>query len=252
MASAYIVTNLITGSITITPSTEDAIYTRASLYDGFINKPFRWTAKENNTLLFDFGGAVTIDLIVLLQHNFTSNVVATLTSGTTSACDDGYSGTITYAATNTYTSITPTSNRYWKLEIDDAGCSSNSELCEIYMGVDVPFSKMYSHGWEEGLVHMNDERITEFGNELVYEKYSIRTYRLPWNACTSTVRDEIKTLITATKRNLTSFVLIPDTSANDCVFGKIRNPYGAVAYPEKFYSTGIEFREVSAGKAVVA
>ena len=131
--------------------------------------------------------------------------------------------------------------------MSDAGNSAMPELGELYLGVKVSLSQMFAHGWEQGLVDVNDEHMTEFGTKTVYEKYEIETRRFPFINRSETLKDELKTLWQATKRNLTPLVLVPDITVAVCLFGRLVNNFGAQNVPPNFYSSGIEFAEESPG-----
>lgn len=246
---AYIYTNLITGSITITPSTEDAVYTKASLYDQRINKPFRFTS-HSGTVLFSFAAPVSIDLCVILKHNFTAAATIELKYGTTNAVADG-TETITWAATNCYKRFSSTSKQYWRLDITNAALGATcAEMCEVYLGVAVPFSGYLSYGWEKGVIYTNDIHQTEFLTVTAYERNQVRSRRYTFSPATSTVEGEVETLYSTCSGNYAPFVLIPDLSTNFCMFGRLAGNYGAMASPPPYYSASIDFREEPPGKAV--
>ena len=247
----YIFANLISGSVTITPSTEDAVYTKASLYDKRINKPFRFTAKSGQTLTFDFFAAKTVDLLVILKHNFTSTVSLTLKWSADGSFTDGGLATVAWAATNIYKRLTPSqSYRYWRLELDDATNPRNPEMGEMYIGVAVEFARAYAWGSEEGRVYSIDQHTTEFGTKIVYPKYNVRTRRLAFSPMSESAKDAIATLYNTVSGSLFPFVLFPDLATTDCIFGRLMNAYGSVTSPEPYYSSALEFVSESPGKAV--
>lgn len=58
----------LSGSVTITPSSADAAYPVANLYDSNPAKPFKLDATAGN-IVFDFGSAVAIQLAAIVHHN---------------------------------------------------------------------------------------------------------------------------------------------------------------------------------------
>ena len=244
---AYVVTNLLSASVTFTPSsTIDTVYTLANLYDGRQNKPCRFGA-NSFTLLMDFGSPVALTFVGLIKHNATSAIAnMSMVSGTTSAVNNGIDQAITWATKNIYQTFTGT-YRYWRLWMDDPTNPDDLEMGELYMAVHTTLSQNFAYGWEQGLVDTNDEHMTEFGTKTVYEKYEIETRRFPFVNRTATLRDELKTLWQATKRNVTPLVLVPDLTANVCLFGRLVNNFGAQNVPHIYYSSGIEFAEEAPG-----
>ena len=246
----YLFSNYISASASITPSTEDATYTKASLYDRRINKPFRFTSKSSQSLLFDLFSSYEADIVILLKHNFTPSATITLKGGATSAANN-FSVTIPWASTNTYKQFTaPSGYRYYKLEVDDPTNSRNPELGEMYLHSLAQFNRAYSWGSEEGRVFNTDQHRTEFGTIVAYPKYNIRTRRFPLSPLNASQKQEIHDMIATASGGLFPIVIIPDTSGNDCIFGRITDPYGATASPPPYYTAGFGFAEESSGKAV--
>jgi hypothetical protein len=246
----YIYTNLayLTGGSNIAVSTEDSTYTKASLIDYRIDKPFRHTT-TSGTITVNLGSALAVNFVWLGKHNLTA---VTVTAGTTSACSDytvSPSPAIIYSQTNIFLKFASQSYQYWKVS---STSSSNVEICELVLGVFVPFSSAFSYGFTKGRAFVNDLHTTEFGGIISYDRYDVRTRRYGWNNQSSTVDGEIETLFTTVSGSYRPFVLVPDIATQFSLFGRLVGDYQSqnVAAGSELYSTGFDFREESPGKYV--
>ncbi len=228
-SSAYILANL-ANSQGSGPSPLSA-YPITNAWDGKAYRPVRWSS-SSVTIRIDAVGAC--DGVSLCNHNLKTGAAVTITPGAGSPI-----------------SITPKTGLSIWCKFPSAASSatiaiSNSEgvsIGEIVMGSLTVLAKQFSYGHGDNHEYTNEVRMTDGGAVLAFEKYNGRVISLPYNAISDAVRDQIRELYAATKGGLTPFLFIPDTSANDCVYGRIGGIFKSSSASYRLWNSAVEIRE---------
>lgn len=170
---------LLTGSVTITPTSEDPDYPSSLLYDGNPAKLFKLDDTDGS-LLFDFGVATNIDLVALIHHNLDAGLANVKIQGnaTTDFTAPTLNETIVIPAyegdgfpVNPWLDLSalPNSFRYWRLVFETPN-SVNIMIGQLWLG-----------GTKRNLVHninwgFNDEverriieHVTDYGVSTIYD-----------------------------------------------------------------------------------
>lgn len=250
----YVITNLValTGAGNVGTATADSVYTKASLLDGLINKPYRPTEKTSQYVTVDLGEVLNVTHFSILGHNFTSGATISLESGTTVGY--GTTTSLTYAATNIQKTFATLPHQYFKFNFSDVGNAAMPEFCELVIAQIVPFVLNVDNGWQKGEIYENDKQMTLYGSILAYEMFSVRTRRFTFTNKTPALEAQIEAMFQAAKGDKTPLVLVPDPDVNYCLYGRINPIYAAqhvAGGPSNIlYGTGFDFKEESAGKTV--
>jgi hypothetical protein len=106
----------------ITASTEDLLYPASNLLSQRLAKPFRTQHASAQTVVIDFGTAVTIDVAAILGHNVTSAATMTIEANATDSW-----GAPSATASLTWDSgiilrylASAETFRYWRFAVDDS------------------------------------------------------------------------------------------------------------------------------------
>lgn len=241
---AFVTTNLITAGSMITPSTEDATFTKGYLIDGKSTLPFRFTT-TSGTLTVNLGSAKSLDTIALIQHNLPAGTTITV------AVDGGGAASMTWAVTNCYVRITPVSGTSIVITISS---SVTVEICELVIGLSTVLLEQFRFGGAGGADYTNFFHETELGAIDAYEGFHRRVYSLPLTNVLETTRAQVDTLYSTLMGNLTPFLLIPDVGVAQCLWGRLDGRYSHSAVNKSgsvlVYNTQINFAEEAAGLRV--
>lgn len=250
MSHAYATDNLLAGLVAsnITPSTGPSDATRAYLFDGKMSRPFVFTAGTSPlTLVIDFGSAVTLLGMAMLNHNVKALGVASPTFGVDAADNSGMStNLVTVKAASAVPTTEPqekdcvlqfagnVSKRYWRLIFTWTGGGSYAlQLGELYCY----YAKtLLTRGstWGSGEGEEHRTAAVEFPNgeqEAVYFGGPLRETRLTFADLNATALNELRTLKNATRAQTVPFLWIPSYEATataaaateqDCIFGRVQ------------------------------
>lgn len=245
--------NLIPASATVlTSSSADANYPLANLSILPVAKTFRTTGITSESVSIDLGSAQAVDLIGLLNHNFTSGVTITVNGGSSSNPNGSqFSTSITYRATDCFVALGAAQTwRYWKVIIaDPSNTNSFLEMGYALLGSSTRPTFNYKYGAKFMDEYINLELRTEFGVPNVEEMYHhIKLQMDFWALAASTDAVQLRTLYQGLKRNLKPFFLIPDVAVNDGYFGRITNQLERLI--EFYQSLTFQFEEDPRGRQI--
>jgi len=253
MSCGYLYSNRIYTSYAIdnahiVVSTENSTYPKAGLVDFRIDKPFRHTA-TSGTVKVDLSGAKACDFLWIGKHNLASVV---LTAGNTDACTDwtaSPSPAVDYSATNIFLKFGSQTYPWWCIATTSA---SNVEMCELYLGVLAQFSIGFDYGFQHGRVYVGDVHRTEFGGQVTYDRYNVRTRRYTWTNRSPTLEGEIATMYNTTSGALNPLVWVPDTDTNFSLYAHLVGNYQSqnVAGPGGMWNVSVDLEENSPGKTL--
>jgi hypothetical protein len=134
MAGAYLL-NMITAACTLTPSTENSVYPVENIYGEQASNVFRSTSTTSLVIEMDFGAAVSLDTIAIINHNLVAGATFSVKAGA-APTPSTVVATPVFRAKDLYKIFTPVSARYWSLTI--AGTNpSNIQIGQLLMGVHV-------------------------------------------------------------------------------------------------------------------
>lgn len=255
---AYITqANNLIGRASLLASSYAASYPVTNLAVMPVAKPWRsGIGAHSQWVLMDFGYAVSVDIVALINHNFSSAATVTLSAGTTLACSS-YTGSpaIAYRERDAFTllSTQQTTYRYWKVAIADTGnLDGYLSIGYIIIGAYTQAAFNFAYGWDEVDEYESVEVESELGAPHVAELFYRKRLRLPFVNRTTAQATILQDLIHAQKRNAYPLFLIPDSAVNDGYFGRIvTNPAFSTPAHYSYRNVSLEFLEDSPGRVVI-
>lgn len=245
MADCHVLytSKLVTQSATLTASEENSEYPGSNAKDLNYSKTWRTTGADATPrrMVIDFGSAVAIDAIALLNINIQSTATVTFEAHTADSWGAPAHGPITITATgmdgirrNIYHALPATQTyRYWRINITDNGNPNGFiEVGTIFMGMKVALSDMYTENPRKRTNRPNVEHRTEWDQAYVYKKNYGYVFDLSWENCEEDTAEELLALDRAVEGNAYPFVLVLDDT----------DP--ALAYYVRFPPGGLEDEQV--------
>lgn len=215
----------LSASVTITPSTEDASYPKAGLYDSNPAKPFKFTA-TTGTIVFDFGSAVEIDLVAIVHHNLDAALANVKIQGNATDAWGAPSldQTITIPAyeadgfpVNPWKDLSALTNsyRYWRLSFGTAN-SVNIQLGQVWLGgTKRSLTKNIQWGFQESVDRRIIEHETDYGVSTIYDLGSKILSWAPTILTTAAGLTELKNWWDACHGRALPTLVILDPDVND-------------------------------------
>lgn len=203
---------------TVTASSENTTYPGSLIQSMPVAQRTRTVAGVTTaSWLIDAASAQGVKAVAILNHNFTEDVTATISAGSTSACSD-YSQGITYRAGDMYYVLSGTQTyRYWKLEIADA---SNTDgylsFGRLMLGVHDQLADFnFSFGWRRRRKSNNARQRTDLGVPHIEKRYKSRTLTFDFERMTATQETTLDTLIDSLDGDAVPALVIPDPDVYD-------------------------------------
>lgn len=253
----YSITNLLTGDTLDSVSTEHAVFVKENLYNQRQSKPFRWTAKSNNEIKIDLGGATNITIIAALNHNLTDASTVTIRAA---AADQGnlaawqagaaYTQAMTWNEISQYEALSETF-RWWHIEVDDAGNSAFPEFGEFHIGTHSQFTMNYKWPFEEGANNIITESVTKYKQRwrgIIAKQWMAA---LDFDAITdANLASEIEAFFNG-HENSKPFLFVPETTEANCWHVLCLNDYRARRNFENLNAIRIDLEEQTRGVSLL-
>ena len=202
----------------------------ATLFNGRQQSRLQASQKTGLRLVFDFKSAKPVDLIAILNHNFTSGVTLSVQASTDPLfASTPFSQVLVYNESQIITILSSTQTyRYWRLNIDDATNIVNPAIGELIFGQLVSLAKTHAWGDSEGWLFMNENQETAFGQHWVYNLAERRGYsNMGWDQLTDTDIEEVMTMLFNAKGSAYPVLFMNgDANPNDAVYGHFVDEYG--------------------------
>ena len=215
MPGAYLL-NQITASIGVYPSSIDSAYPTANLYGEHSAQVFRCTSKTSLAIIIDFGAAVSLNAVALVNHNLTSQAQLTLLDGASSPASNVIANPACRAL-DLWKGFPTTTNRYWILQITDNN-PSNIQIGQLLLGLSVALPRARKIGnYKPGIANANISSETYGGSKYSYPL----NRRLTFNPAFRVLGSELNTLQglhDAVIGDVHPFLYIPDTTQQDCFY----------------------------------
>lgn len=129
----------------VSVSTEDAAYPKANLQDRVLAKVFRGTSASALNIELDFGASVQLDTWMLGNHNIDSGATVLVKSGASSP-PSTTTHTFTWRALDMVGRFTPTSARYWAVDISGAAAGAPLQIGWMPVGAGVALPRTFRYG----------------------------------------------------------------------------------------------------------
>lgn len=217
MPGAFLISNIISESAELTPSTENTSYPAENIFDTIAAQVFRSESKTTLTLLIDLGAAVQADTIALVNHNLTAVGTATLKAGNTNP-PTSVVATFTYRALDMWKAFTLQAARYWLLTITDSN-PDYLQIGQILLGVRtaLPVGRRmggYKPARMRGLI--TEETIA--GVVYSYLLYERMSFNPLFRVKTADELAILSALDAAAFGNVKPWLWIPDSTGADCFY----------------------------------
>jgi len=234
MPGAFLATNLISASATITPSTEDSAYPAENLYDKQAANVFRSESPTSLTILIDFGASVQADTIALINHNLTASATLKLEADNSSPPTTDVA-IPTYRQYDLWKSFTLTSKRYWLLTITDTN-PADIQIGQLLLGVRTLFPRGRRIGnYSPVREKSNISGETYAGVFWNYHLYQRRKLNPSFRVGSAAEFAIFEGLDQAVYGNLFPFLYIPDVAAADCYYVRKEPDFAPLEYHGRLY-----------------
>jgi len=246
--------NLLTVDTLDSVSTEHTVFVKENLYNQRQSKPFRWTAKVNNEIKIDLGGAaIPVTIIGLMNHNLTKNAIVTIRAA---AADQGnlaawqagfaYEKVMTWNEISMFEALTQTF-QWWHIEVDDAGNSVIPQIGEFVIGAHSQFTMNYRWPFTEGEKGILTENVTKYKQRHRGNIAKHRVFRLNFDAVTdANLVSEVEAFFDAHNGD-TPFLFVPETTEANCWFVFCLNDFDAARNFEDLNAFTLDLEEQTRG-----
>ncbi len=236
-------------SATVTASSEDANFLGTNAAALPVSKP--WKSADGVTtgakLLIDFGSALEVDAIALVNHNLRSGSTLTVRGGTVTDPDGtDFNTTLTYRAGLSWKLLSSSETwRYWSFELDDSGHPDNHTRAGYAMlGVAVALTTNFRHEWTVSPFRIVRQVENELGAPMVganlADGYSVG---VDFGIKNTTQRDEIRDFLSGLQLGVDPILLVPDPGDTEAYFARLQEGWAMQNAPPNFWNiNGVEFR----------
>lgn len=246
----------LTSQATLTALSADAVYPATNLQSEPISNP--WRTEEGDTaaqtVQIDFSSAKTVDLIALVNHNFSVNATITLNGGSSAAPNGSqFQTVISPTARTAWRAFTSQSWRYWLLTIDDPLNSDGYLECGLMMlGVKTTLARTQNWEFQLGRETINQVLETEYG---VIDAGPNITQRMrftaSWKTTTLAERQDLEAFLSGLQRQRRGLFFSPDPDFGEGFYGRFMSDYTLVRETPNVLSVDdLEFLEDSPGRAL--
>lgn len=217
MPGAFLVNNQISGSATLTPSTEDDAYPVENLYGLQAANIFRCESKTALTILIDFGAAVTADTIAIINHNFSDVSVLSLKAGSVNPPTTVVASP-TYREHDIWKSFVSLAARYWLLTITDSN-ANYLEIGQLIIGTRtaMPRARLMG-GYKPAKKRSNLTEETYAGVPYVYHLFERHEFNPSFRVASAAELAILQDLDDQTYGNFKPFLWIPDQLGTECYY----------------------------------
>jgi len=254
----YSITNLLTDDTLDSVSTEHTVFVKENLYNQRQSKPFRWTAKSNNEIKINLGGAaIPVTIIGLMNHNLTKNAIVTLRAaladqGNLAAWQAGfaYEKEMTWNETSMFEALNQTF-QWWHIEVDDAGNSAFPEFGEFHIGTHSQFTMNYKWPFEEGANNIITESVTKYKQRWRGRIAKQWMAALDFDAITdANLASEMEAFFDE-HENSKPFLFVPETTEANCWYILCLNDYRAQRNFENLNAIRLDLEEQTRGVSLL-
>lgn len=217
MPGAYIATNLISASASITASSEDSAYPKENLYGKQSPNVFRSQSKTSLTLLIGFSTAVQADTIALINHNLTASASLKLEADDSASptTDVGFPA---YRQYNLWKAFTLTSKRYWLLTITDNN-PNYIQIGQLLLGLRVALPRARKIGNYSPAVKRSVISGETYGGAFFnYHLFQRQQLNPSFRVGSAAELAILTALDQAVYGNLYPFLYIPESSKSECYY----------------------------------
>jgi len=215
----------------ITASTEESNFEATRIQDNRLNVKWRTTSGSAQSIVFDFGSALSSDSIMIAGHNFTSaGSIYVQANSADSWASPGLSAGLTIREGVIIGFFTSTSARYWRLALNDT-TDTYVEIGKILLQEYYEFSP--TSIYEFPFRRPRTDSVSYSQGRQMYSDVGIEYIEVDYNFPESTdaVKGEIETLWTTVGKHTpfafmnfnTTYTVIPPiycSITNDVVFQK--------------------------------
>jgi hypothetical protein len=220
----YAVGNLLDDTVIDSVSTEDPTFIRDNLYNRRPSLPFRFTAKDDQEIIIDFGAPQQVTVVAILNHNFTAGCDVHIQGG--GAPWVAFDQHMDYFAdkNNMYVLINETYQE-WRLFVDDPGNSEFPEIGELVFYLHSQITGAHLEKMHDGLETVLAENRTHYGQH--WDSYLSRheKFILNWAVvANSGDEDALKTFLKDIDGGAGRILIIPDDDQEFCYYVRVVEP----------------------------
>jgi hypothetical protein len=247
--AAYIAPNLISSTATISSGTADSTYGLAKLYDGKAGVPFRWTVTTGGYVEVDFGAAVSVGAVALINHNLTAGASVTLKGGA-SANPSTVNVSLTWREHDLWAAVTPAASyRYWRLTVSETN-TANSEIGELVLGALTQLTSGYTYGFQTSVNRGMASHETELGVRYAAKRWERLGWSYQWRGISTAQLAELQALDAAVDGSRLPFVWVPESSAAPCYYVRKQDGLAHAATSYARHDCSLELSEEHRGSTI--
>lgn len=251
------------GIITLDTGTANASYPLANLSDLIVAKPFKTTTTGAVVVKWDYTSAQRLDVVALPMHNIPFGITVNFQGNATDAWgaptlnavltmpgfnSDGMPVGGAWVDLTAVAGYSVSGFRFWRLSI--ATPSQVTALGEIWLGTTKRQIRNFTKGTVRPRRRVAITRVTELGVPLPYD------LGVTLRGITATIFNvgaaytDLVTLYDAVKGPVNPFLLIPDSSVNDALIGRLVSAFDPTTLGPGTTRVTMQFNEDSRGLAL--
>lgn len=219
MGAAYIATDL---DGTDTVESEDAFYTKENLQDPQIGLPFRFADGTGGWIERDLGAdPAPYDTVALLGHNLASTATVSIQAGAMSNPGGSPVAAPSYQELFIWADVGTRTDRYVRITISDANGITPTAVGRLMIASRVPLPRSPVYGVRRKPERSNLLKVTARGPRWGFRRFKRKSRTLGWKVRGLSEVEPFETLEDLVAGNAVPFLLIPDVSLNEALYGRM-------------------------------
>lgn len=202
---------------TLTESSEDGNYPAEYVQDQDLAATWRTTGDTSENIVIDLGAAASVDCAAIFGHNLTASATIKIQGHTADSwASPDVDETITAATYGLMHFFTSASKRYWRFTFADASNPDGYiEIGRLMVGANLTITKSFTRSFTEKNVDTSERYFAQGGQVRGVKGYRRREYSLSFPYWTSSMLDDIKTMIDTVYKSMPIAVALDEDNMDD-------------------------------------
>jgi hypothetical protein len=230
---------------TVTATSSHASYPISNVKSLPTTTRWRSTSAVVQDIEIDFGAAQSVDLIALVNHNFTLNASVEVRAGSSTAYAE-FATSIPWREFLAFKWVTSSqSYRYWRIRITDTG-NGDGYIAVGYLclGQSSMPTFNFHQSWTTSPEFINLEPSSPYNVQSINEIHRKQNLQMEFGPLTAAEITVLRAMYTTVKRDTNPLILLPERDGTDAYFGRIvslfeermeSQRYASIAFEEDSY-----------------